>query len=211
MILVLTRKVDTDNMQNSITGDIDNDTDNTIKIEDVENDYVFEETHDDAIDMFGENDCIGSDKSRSENNDDHHTEQRSKQYSSEDDPNSDESTGRYNLRGSRERSYSRRFEHAMDNPASTKSYDYQMLQKAMSNLMDGETPLDIQRYITGFIMTQMTATTGIKKHGERSVEALLIEFCQLDNREVFKGLMASDLTPIQRKEALRAVNLIKEK
>ena len=60
-------------------------------------------------------------------------------------------------------------------------------------------------------MTQMTATAGIKKHGECAVEALLMEFCQLDNREVFNGLMASAFTPTQRKEALRAVNLIKEK
>ena len=77
--------------------------------------------------MFGENDSIGSDKSRSRNNDDHHTEQRSKHDSSKDDPNPDKSMGRYNPHGSQERSYSHRFEHAMDNPANTNSYDYQIL------------------------------------------------------------------------------------
>ena len=41
---------------------------------------------------------------------------------------------------------------------------------------------DIYKYIFGHIMTQMTATAGIKKHGQAAVDALLQEFCQLDRR-----------------------------
>ena len=59
-------------------------------------------------------------------------------------------------------------------------------------------------------MTQMTATAGIKKHGERAVEAMFMESYQLDNQSVFGGLMASELTATQKREALRAINLIKE-
>jgi hypothetical protein len=57
----------------------------------------------------------------------------------------------------------------------------------------------------------MTATAGIKKHGQKAVDALFSEFCQLDNKSVFKPLAASILTKKQKHEALRAVNLIKEK
>jgi len=34
-------------------------------------------------------------------------------------------------------------------------------------------------------MTQMTATAGIKKHGQAAVDALLQEFCQLDSKNCF--------------------------
>lgn len=37
------------------------------------------------------------------------------------------------------------------------------------------------------------------------------EFAQLDDKNVFKGIYAKDMTHQQRKEALRAINLIKEK
>jgi hypothetical protein len=60
-------------------------------------------------------------------------------------------------------------------------------------------------------MTQMTATAGIKKHGQAAVDALLQEFCQLNNKDVFDPIDVSALTTGQKREALRAVNLIKEK
>jgi len=43
------------------------------------------------------------------------------------------------------------------------------------------------------------------------VDALLQEFCQLNSKNVFEPLDASTLTASQKREALRAVNLIKEK
>ena len=84
-----------------------------------------------------------------------------------------------------------------------------MLQQA-ADKMD-ESLNDINKYIFGHIMTQMTATAGIKKHGQAAVDALLQEFSQLDSKTVFEPLDAFTLTASQKRESLRAVNLIKEK
>jgi hypothetical protein len=67
------------------------------------------------------------------------------------------------------------------------------------------------RTITGFIMTQMTAKAGIKKHGEAAVRALYKELLQLHNQTVFKGKDADKLTRQQKYNALRAISVIKEK
>jgi hypothetical protein len=67
------------------------------------------------------------------------------------------------------------------------------------------------QYIFGHVMTQMTATAGIKKHGQKAVDALLKEFCQLDNKLVFAPVRAGSLSTAQKVAALRAINLIKEK
>ncbi|KAG7372416.1 reverse transcriptase RNA-dependent DNA polymerase [Nitzschia inconspicua] len=66
-------------------------------------------------------------------------------------------------------------------------------------------------HIVGYMMTQMTATAGIKKHGQAAVDALFREFAQLDDKTVFEVLDSRTLTREQRRAALRAVNLIKEK
>jgi hypothetical protein len=129
----------------------------------------------------------------------------------EPNANKDSGTNRYNLRSDRSRSYGHRLDHQMDDPISSKSYEsgVQMLQQA-ADKMD-ESLDDIYKYIFGHIMTQMTATAGIKKHGQAAVDALLQEFCQLDSKNVFEPLDASTLTASQKRESLRAVNLIKEK
>jgi len=99
----------------------------------------------------------------------------------------------------------------MDDPENTKSYKsgVQMLQQAADSMH--ESPNIICKYICGHIMTQMTATAGIKKHGQAAVDDLLQEFCQLNNKDVFDPIDTSTLTTGQKREALRAVNLIKEK
>jgi hypothetical protein len=129
----------------------------------------------------------------------------------EPDANEDSGTHWYNLRSDRGRSYGHRLDHQMDDPVSSKSYEsgVQMLQQAadkMDELLD-----NIYKYIFGHIRSQMTATAGIKKHGQAAVDALLQEFCQLDSKNVFEPLDASTLTASQKLEALCAVNLIKEK
>jgi hypothetical protein len=129
----------------------------------------------------------------------------------EPDASEDSGTNWYNLRSDRGRSYGHQLDHQMDDPLSSKSYQsgVQMLQQAadkMDELLDG-----IYKYIFGHIMTQMTATAGIKKHGQAAVDALLQEFCQLDSKSVFEPLDASTLTASQKRESLRAVNLINEK
>jgi len=100
----------------------------------------------------------------------------------EPDANEDFGTNQYNLRSDRGRSYGHQLDHHMDNPVSSKSYEsgVQMLQQA-ADKMD-ESVDDIYKYIFGHIMTQMTATAGIKKHGQAAVDALLQAFCQLDKR-----------------------------
>jgi len=100
----------------------------------------------------------------------------------------------------------------MNASSGTKSYDphVQLLQFASNNM---ETcPGDMFSYIFGFMMTQMTVSHGIKKHGQKAIDALFSEFCQLDDKTVFEPMMDDSLlTHAQKKAALRAINLIKEK
>ena len=99
----------------------------------------------------------------------------------------------------------------MDEPKNSMSYEsgVQMPQQAADSMH--ETPNNTYKYICGHIMTQMTATAGIKKHGQAAVDALQQEFCQLDSKDVFDPVDALTLTAGQKREAFRAVNLIKEK
>ncbi|KAG7373305.1 reverse transcriptase RNA-dependent DNA polymerase [Nitzschia inconspicua] len=102
----------------------------------------------------------------------------------------------YDLRPNRTRNYAHRFGH-----------DIQLLQY-VSTALEAKATCD---HIVGYMMTQMTATAGIKKHGQAAVDALFRKFAQLDDKTVFEVLDSSTLTREQRRAALRAVNLIKEK
>jgi len=105
----------------------------------------------------------------------------------------------YNLRPAWARSYSHRLASNMNAATGTKSYDLhvQLLQFVSNNM---ETcPGDMFSYIFGFMMTQMTASQGIWKHGQRAVDALFSEFCQLDDKTVFDPIDASMLTHEQKK------------
>jgi hypothetical protein len=97
----------------------------------------------------------------------------------------------------------------MANPASTKSYDdpVQLLQKAIECI--DEKPQAMYEHIVSMLLTQMTAAVGIRKHGEVAVNALLKEFCQLDDKSVFEPLDASALSREQKAAALRSISLIK--
>ena len=106
----------------------------------------------------------------------------------------------YNLRANRERNYSHRF----DSGQQFMSFD-----STGKSTTPGRTEMHHQ--VVGHVMTQMTANAGIKKHGDRAVEALLEEFCQLDDKGVFEPKDAKILTGQQKRDALRAINLIKEK
>jgi hypothetical protein len=119
---------------------------------------------------------------------------------------------RYNLR---ERTTGRTgFAHAIDDPHSSKSYlpPHQFVQQHQCGGKDDcEDTMSTERFIFGFIMTQMSAKAGIKKHGRAAEEALLAEFAQLEELNVFEAIDPSTLTKDQRVGALRAINLIKEK
>jgi hypothetical protein len=135
---------------------------------------------------------------------------------------------RRGLRQMRERRYDFRLDHVMDNPASSKSYDAQFLQIGTDGAKKEErrdaslehalnerertgSDAEVFQFITGFIMTQMTGKAGIKKHGKVAVEALFQEFLQLHEKRVFRGHHAEKLKKSQKKGALRAISLIKEK
>ena len=57
----------------------------------------------------------------------------------------------------------------------------------------------------------MSAKKGLIKHGDKAAVAILKEFAQLHEKEVFEGVLKSQLTPHQLKEALCLVKFIKEK
>ena len=137
----------------------------------------------------------------------------------EDDHDMDEPTDNaetrheYSLRGNRERSYAHRLDHQMDMTDGATSYLHvQLLQQAIKHAttnVNDRTP--IHSLMANFIFTQMSAKAGIKKHGQRAIDALLKELTQLDNQDTFDPQDASKLTPQQKKAALRSVNVIKEK
>jgi hypothetical protein len=108
---------------------------------------------------------------------------------------------RYNLRPARGRDYSHRLDHKMDSQTNSKSYiaNVQLLQRKVRSVL------------TAYVLTQMSAAKGIKLFGQPAIEAVLTEFCQLHDMDVFDPMLASALTRAQKKLALRAVNLIKQK
>ena len=62
------------------------------------------------------------------------------------------------------------------------------------------------------MMTQMTAKAGIKKHGELAIAALVKELSHnLHDKDVIEGKRYDQLTDDQRRKALRAIALVKEK
>jgi Reverse transcriptase (RNA-dependent DNA polymerase) len=104
-----------------------------------------------------------------------------------------------------------RFQDAMDYPHDGKSY-YPPTQLLQQGTLRTHGNIDAtRRHIYGFIMTQMTARAGIKKHGQRAEAALMREFAQFENLGVYEAVDATKLTYAERKGALRAINLIKEK
>ena len=69
---------------------------------------------------------------------------------------------------------------------------------------------------TNVIFSQMSAKQGFKKYGERAVAAMIKEFTQLNDgavpgKPVVVPIDVSTLTPLEKRKALPAINLIKEK
>jgi hypothetical protein len=91
------------------------------------------------------------------------------------------------------------------------AYEETTLRDAVLEMQHSGSSAKVVQVTTGFIMTQMSAKAGIKKHGQVTVDALYSEFLQLHDLEVFKGLQASELTKAQRNASLRAISVVKEK
>ena len=56
---------------------------------------------------------------------------------------------------------------------------------------------------------QMSVSKGMKRHGEKALEALLSEFGQIHGHDTFLPQMVDTLTPKQNKEALQLITMIK--
>jgi hypothetical protein len=153
------------------------------------------------------------DDSPNDDSDDNGNDEGARESATDEDDGDDEGahdTGerrtaeqpRYNLR---ERTGATHyFKDAMDNPHDGKSYfpPTQLTQKGI---------VDTIKLIYGKVMTQMTAKKGIKKFGQEAIAALLQEFSQMENLDVYEAVNAGLLTREQRRAALQAINLIKRK
>jgi hypothetical protein len=116
----------------------------------------------------------------------------------------------YNLRN-RTNTTNARFRAAMDEPFNSKSYfpPTQLVYKDIfTHIMTTPVATDTDLART---LTQMSANAGLKKHGRKAEEALLAEFTQLEDLNVYEPLDPNKLTSEQKRGALRAINLIKEK
>jgi hypothetical protein len=111
-------------------------------------------------------------------------------------------TGPYNLRERKERSGG--FNDTIDSPHDGKSYYPPPTQLA-------QVDANMKKRFFGFVMTQMTAKAGLRKHGAAAEAALIQEYSQLEDQNVYEAIDPRSLTKEQRKGALQAINLIKEK
>ena len=109
---------------------------------------------------------------------------------------------RYNMRP-REPSRPAPFNHAMDQPHSSKSY-----YPPSQFFLDGRIN---EKMIFRHVMTQMSAKAAIRKHGKAAEDAMIAEFAQMEDLNVYEPVHAHLLTREQKRRALRAITLVKEK
>jgi hypothetical protein len=63
--------------------------------------------------------------------------------------------------------------------------DQQLFQSSQQGVDHETTSVpNLAKHVFGYMMTQMTASVGIKKHGEAAVEALFLELAQLHQQQV---------------------------
>lgn len=87
----------------------------------------------------------------------------------------------------------------------------QYLKYALADYrMSGKTTL-VERFLTGVILTQMSARAGLVKHGKDAEKVLLKEFHQFKNMDVMEALDPDKLTPQQIKDALGMISVLQEK
>jgi hypothetical protein len=75
----------------------------------------------------------------------------------------------------------------MDTRVGTKSYEqhFQLLQAKARSV------------VTAYVLTQMSAAKGRKLFGKPAVDAILTEFCQLHDMDVFEPMLAETLSKRQ--------------
>ena len=74
----------------------------------------------------------------------------------------------------------------------------------------------MMNFIVGIVFNQISATQGVKKHGEKAVAAVFKELKQLDvgamdGKPVITPIDVKTLTKTEKEQALEAVHLIKQK
>ncbi|KAL7563159.1 hypothetical protein ACA910_014438 [Epithemia clementina (nom. ined.)] len=106
---------------------------------------------------------------------------------------------RYGLRPNRQLNFNYRYDHQT------------FMQSAEALLATEFNPQAFHHLVCGYVMNQMTAKQGIRKHGQVAVEALFKESAQLDNKGIFAPIDSSKLTKEQKHQALWTINVIKEK
>ena len=90
-------------------------------------------------------------------------------------------------------------------------YGYALTQHASKGGFVLNTATDLIKPICGYMMNQMTAKAGIKKHGKSAEAAMMKEFAQMEELSVYESVNPNTLTSEQKKGALQAINLLKEK
>ena len=118
---------------------------------------------------------------------------------------------RYSLRPHRDRTYDHFLSHQMDDPVSSESYTGIQLFQHLATLGTPEEQRQNSRHFAHFMFTQMSAKVGLRKHGQRAFDALLKEFAQLQEQDVFEPVDATTLTAAEKRTALRILSVIKEK
>jgi hypothetical protein len=122
-----------------------------------------------------------------------------------------------------------RFNDAIDQPHSSKSYyppsAHQLLQHTHQHKLlspdntKAKFAMDfVFAHVTdgmngdaGIKKTQMSFKEGLRRYGKDAEAALMKEFAQLEDLDVYEAVNVRSLTSEQRRSALRAINLIKEK
>ena len=109
--------------------------------------------------------------------------------------------GGYNLRGNREQNYHHCFaflQHVVRTTNKGQNIDDDTLQQCFDKVVN-------------ICMMQMTAKKGIETYRKLAVDAIFKEFAQLDDLQVYGPLDTKKLIRSQKRLALRAITLVKEK
>ena len=69
----------------------------------------------------------------------------------------------------------------------------------------------VNKLMVDIYFTQMGYKKGVKLHGDVAIKPTISEIQQLDDKRVFEPVLASCLTPEQKRLTLRAITLIQEK
>ena len=79
---------------------------------------------------------------------------------------------------------------------------------------------DLYRQVTGILMNQLkeqdkyaqvSVKEGVRRHGQKALDAVMTEFAQLNNKDTFTPMSKNDLTVGIKKNALNLITLIKQK